>query len=626
MFRKTSQKILGVLILIAVLQLSMFGLTLHHLKAQKNDGLIINLAGRQRMLSQKMTKECLGYLRDGSEEKRALLEGTVKVFDSTLDALYGGGDAPEDLAMTRFVTVPPAQTKEISDQLARVKTLWGSFKQNILRATLENDGDALGYVLENNTRLLSEMNKAVGLMQKHAEAKVSGLVLNQVLGLVILMVVIVSTTVYFSRTLGRRLGNLVSFSDTVARGILTKRLDVEGDDDLGVLERSFNNQVEQLHRMITTISQITASLSDSSRELTASSDEMTSLAIEMNRQANAVAAAAEQVSANVGTVASAADESSSAVSNIAAMTEEMSSTFMNIAGLARNAAEKVSLMARQGMEMSNGITGVAAAVEEMSASFSEVAKNTAKASKISQNVNRSTDEITRKMEALDSASQQIGKVVNVIKDIADQTNMLALNATIEAASAGEAGKGFAVVAGEVKALAQQSAEATNEIAGQVEHIQTSTREAVKAISEISGVIGEVANINQTIAASVEEQTATTNEISRSVSTSAKLAKGVAENSSEVSELVEDIARSTDEASKAASEVARNVEQTAGNMKEIADSSGEAAGSVQEITRNIHEISAASDKTVEGGHRTDSHAKELARMASSLMDIIDEFTV
>jgi methyl-accepting chemotaxis protein len=160
------------------------------------------------------------------------------------------------------------------------------------------------------------------------------------------------------------------------------------------------------------------------------------------------------------------------------------------------------------------------------------------------------------MAKLGDSSAEIGDVVKVITAIAEQTNLLALNATIEAARAGETGKGFAVVASEVKDLAQETAKATEDIAGRVEAIQADTAGAVAAIEQISQTIAQINDFQTTIASAVEEQTVTTNEMSRNVAEAASAGGLVATTINHVATSVQTTTSGVEQAQHAARQLAR----------------------------------------------------------------------
>ncbi|WP_410469377.1 methyl-accepting chemotaxis protein [Bradyrhizobium sp.] len=176
---------------------------------------------------------------------------------------------------------------------------------------------------------------------------------------------------------------------------------------------------------------------------------------------------------------------------------------------------------------------------------------------------------------LAKAASRIGDVVELINSIAGQTNLLALNATIEAARAGEAGRGFAVVASEVKALAEQTAKATDEISQQINGIQAATQESVTAIKDIGQTIEKMSEIASTIASAVEEQGAATQEISRSI-------QQAAHGTQQVSANITDVQRGASATGQASAQVLNAAQSLAGESSRLK----------REVTRFLGSVRAA----------------------------------
>ena len=168
----------------------------------------------------------------------------------------------------------------------------------------------------------------------------------------------------------------------------------------------------------------------------------------------------------------------------------------------------------------------ATAADELTKSIAEIDRQLARASDVVRGVATEAQSTNEEIAALARATQKIDDVVKLIQSVAGQTNLLALNATIEAARAGAAGRGFAVVASEVKALAVQTAKATEDIAGQIASVQSSTQSAVGAIGNIAERTQDIKQFTAAIATSVEQQSAATHEISQNVEQAASRTKSV----------------------------------------------------------------------------------------------------
>jgi len=400
---------------------------------------------------------------------------------------------------------------------------------------------------------------AVAVSTKTVMAPVYDMIRVAVIISIVILAVAIIVAVLMSDSISRPIVKVTSTIKDISEGEgdLTQNIKVQSTDEVGDLALYFNKLMEALRKPIGETKKVVEQLAYSSKELSAVSRDLSASSEETVSTAATVASTAEEMSVNINAMAGGAEQASVSANEVAGAAEQMS-TNMNT---------------------------IAAAIEEMSASINEISNNAVDARKVAGYATTKSSEATSTMNRLGVAAKEIGKVTDVIKKIADKTNLLALNATIEAASAGEAGKGFAVVAGEIKELANQSATSADDIARRIDSIQDETSNAVEVIRDVSEIIVKINLSIEAIAGHVGQQTKASNEIASNVSQANTGAKRVASAIGEVAKGSRDIARNASEAATGAINVSQNVY----SMKEVARKSSLGASQVNGSSENLFKM-------------------------------------
>ena len=244
----------------------------------------------------------------------------------------------------------------------------------------------------------------------------------------------------------------------------------------------------------------------------------------------------------------------------------MQTTAQSMTATASDASARAATVGAASESASNNVGTVAAAAEELSSSVTEISRQVARSSEIASKAVGDAERTNATVGALSTGAEKIGEVVKLIHSIAAQTNLLALNATIEAARAGESGRGFAVVASEVKALANQTAKATEEISAQVAAMQASTTDAVASIGGITETIAQMSEITVSLSTAIDQQGDATREIARNI-------QSVAAGSSEISAHIGGVSTAAAATGLAASDVlsnARELDNQSGMLRSAVD--------------------------------------------------------
>lgn len=322
------------------------------------------------------------------------------------------------------------------------------------------------------------------------------------------------------------LNEFKNFIEKLATGDLKGRIEISGKDEFTVISNEFNNLSESLETMIRESMDGIDVMALSSSALNDISAKLSAEVKDTALKANNVAAATEEMNHDMGTVSTTMEQASSNLNTITSGTEEMS------------------------------------------ASIGEIAKNAETASKITGQAVTHGKKAVLLIDDLGNAAVEIGKVTETINEISSQTNLLALNATIEAARSGEAGRGFGVVAGEIKNLANQTAIATDEIAGKIHKIQDSTKAMISGIGEIARINDKVDSIVSNIRTAVGQQVSTTQDIAQNIAQTSQGLAVVNENVVHTGELSDTIVRDIADVNQSATQISNSSGQVYNSAEEL----------------------------------------------------------
>jgi methyl-accepting chemotaxis protein len=507
----------------------------------------------------------------------------------------------------------------------------------------------------------------IGFSMDKMDKKVAAVTTRTIISMGIIFSMIVGIILLISGRISGPLERASSIMADVADHLnLSRRLEIQSEDEVGKMGRSFNFLMEAFSSAFKQIMKAAYDVAESSKKVGDVTGQVVKNAGAQAERAQDVLKRVQVMGVTAKEVASHAEGSKEATVKTAKTVEEISTGVKEVAESAsiqnKRSVESVKTIQQMGetaqgvqikaKQQAGAVSRTALAVNQMVSSINEVTKNTQEAShqgettaQIAKEGSGAVEKVVASMQSIAESSEHIYEIIDVISDIAEQTNLLALNAAIEAARAGEHGKGFAVVADEVRKLAERSAESTKEIADlikkstkKVEEGKQLTDSSRGALDQIVVAVGKTRDIINNISLTMTEQTRSTQEVSN-------VTKELGELATAITELTEDQAKRREMAEKALNELLDQSNNIAASTEEQVVSIGNISQQVSGVNKSSEEITQMTAKQTErsaelvaimqtmaevagqnatGALGASKSAEELAKIANEMNKLVSQF--